>query len=84
MRAARPSRPGGGNSRCGFLGGVARVAPMAVGRDDVFLPRQFDNPDNCEAHELTTDVELLAQLTAFERQLRAFVRPDCRVNPLEP
>ncbi len=57
----------------GFLGGVARAAAVADGRDDVFLPRQFDNPDNCEAHELTTGVELLSQLAAFERRPRAFV-----------
>ena len=37
---------------------------MAEGRDDIFLPRQFANPDNIEAHRTTTGVEILRQIRA--------------------
>ena len=34
----------------------------AAGREDIFLPRQFANPDNIEAHRLTTGPEILRQM----------------------
>lgn len=34
---------------------------LAAGRDDIFLPRQFANPDNIEAHRTTTGPEILRQ-----------------------
>ena len=34
----------------------------AAGRDDIFLPRQFANPDNIEAHRTTTGPEIMRQL----------------------
>ncbi len=40
---------------------VRDVEAMAEDRDDIFLPRQFANPDNIEAHRLTTGVEILRQ-----------------------
>lgn len=35
---------------------------FAASRDDVFLPRQFANPDNIEAHRTMTGPEILRQL----------------------
>ena len=57
----------------GFLGGIRMAAECATTADDVFLPRQFDNEDNCEAHERFTGPEILAQLEAFGRAPDAFV-----------
>ena len=41
---------------------VRDLEEFAVGRDDVFLPRQFANPDNIEAHRTTTGAEILRQV----------------------
>ena len=42
----------------------------AAGREDIFLPRQFANPDNIEAHRQTTGPEILRQM---RRPIDAFV-----------
>lgn len=49
----------------GFLGSIARAEALGADRDDVFLPRQFANRDNCGAHEKGTGAELLSQLAAL-------------------
>ncbi|MCH9694562.1 MAG: cysteine synthase A [Gammaproteobacteria bacterium] len=41
---------------------IRDLEKMAEGRDDIFLPRQFANPDNIEAHRTTTGVEILRQI----------------------
>ena len=41
---------------------IADLEAKAEGQVDVFLPRQFANPDNIEAHRTTTGVELLRQV----------------------
>ena len=41
---------------------IADVEALADDRDDLFLPRQFANPDNIEAHYLTTGPEIIRQL----------------------
>ena len=57
----------------GFLGCIRRAEEFAAGRPGVFLPRQFSNQANVEAHAATTGPEIAAQLE--ERGLRpgAFV-----------
>ena len=35
----------------GFLGSIERAEALAAATPDAFLPRQFANEDNCEAHE---------------------------------
>ncbi len=45
----------------GFLGAIARSQAMAAADPNVWLPRQFENPDNAEVHELTTGAEIIAQ-----------------------
>lgn len=40
---------------------IAELEEMAAGQDDIFLPRQFANRDNAEAHRTTTGVEILRQ-----------------------
>ncbi len=57
----------------GFLGSIAMAEKMAVDETDVFLPRQFDNDDNCEAHLLTTGPEIVAQLMKIQRRPDAFI-----------
>ena len=46
----------------GFLGSIRLAEELAAQRDDVFLPRQFSNTANVEAHEQTTGPELYWQL----------------------
>jgi len=46
----------------GFLGSIRLAEDLAAQRDDVFLPRQFSNTANVEAHEQTTGPELYWQL----------------------
>ena len=57
----------------GFVGAIALTREYAAGNEHVFLPRQFDNPDNVEAHELMTGPEIEAQLRTFGAQADAFV-----------
>jgi cysteine synthase A len=46
----------------GFLGSIAMAEDLAARTEGAFLPRQFSNADNSEAHELTTGPEILTQL----------------------
>jgi cysteine synthase A len=46
----------------GFRGAIAQAEALAERTRGAFLPRQFSNVANCEAHELTTGPELAAQL----------------------
>jgi cysteine synthase A len=49
----------------GFLGSIARAEDMGKNQKNVFLPRQFDNTLNCEAHFKTTGPEIFAQLNSI-------------------
>lgn len=57
----------------GFLGSIERAETMAAGLENAFLPRQFSNEDNCEAHYLTTGPEIWRQLTFVDKVPDAFV-----------
>lgn len=46
----------------GFLGSIRLAEQLAETVDGAFLPRQFSNEDNCEAHALTTGPEIWWQL----------------------
>ena len=46
----------------GFLGSIAQAEALAAATPGAFLPRQFDNEANCEAHFSTTGPEIWAQL----------------------
>ncbi len=46
----------------GFLGSIRRSEELAASRKDVFLPKQFSNEDNIEAHYRTTGPEIWWQL----------------------
>ncbi len=54
----------------GFLGSIRMAEEFAASRPDVFLPRQFSNDANVEAHQTTTGPEISAQLE------NAGLRPD--------
>lgn len=56
----------------GFLGSIALSEQMAE-KGGVFLPKQFENCYNAEAHERTTGVEIHQQLAAIGLQPDAFV-----------
>jgi cysteine synthase A len=57
----------------GFLGSIAMCEDFASSRKDVFLPRQFSNPANSEAHEESTGPEIWSQLTSVGKRPKAFV-----------
>jgi cysteine synthase A len=57
----------------GMPGAIAETERMAAADPDVFLPRQFTNPDNAEAHELRTGPELVGAVTAAGARLDGFV-----------
>jgi cysteine synthase len=57
----------------GFLGSIRMAEEMAAQRDDIFLPRQFSNTANVEAHQQTTGPELHWQLRSEGLTADAFV-----------
>ena len=57
----------------GFLGCIGMAEEFAAGRPDTFLPCQFSNQANTEAHEITTGPEIQAQLESAGLQADAFV-----------
>jgi cysteine synthase A len=57
----------------GFVGAVEMAEMYADTHDHVFLPRQFDNPINIEAHQTATGPEIERQLAGFGREADAFV-----------
>lgn len=57
----------------GFLGAIAATEKLASERGDVFLPQQFANCENCNAHEATTGPEILSQLASIGQAPDAFV-----------
>lgn len=46
----------------GFVGSIQMAEDLARNRNDVFLPRQFSNEDNCNAHCGSTGPEIMHQL----------------------
>lgn len=46
----------------GFIGSIQMAEELARTRNDVFLPRQFSNEDNCNAHCKGTGPEIMHQL----------------------
>jgi cysteine synthase A len=57
----------------GFPGSIEMAKRYAHEHARVFLPHQFENPANAEAHEHTTGVEIVAQLGAVGRTADGFV-----------
>lgn len=57
----------------GFLGSIKLSQQMAEEDKTVFLPRQFENLYNCEAHERTTAKEIWMQLQSIDLTPEAFV-----------
>lgn len=57
----------------GFLGSIALSERMAKEDPVVFLPRQFENMYNAEAHERTTAKEIWMQLQSIDVTPDAFV-----------
>jgi len=57
----------------GFLGSIRMAERLAAGSDKYFLPRQFENIYNAEAHEKTTGPEIWEQLHSLGKTPDAFV-----------
>jgi cysteine synthase A len=57
----------------GFLGSIRMAEEYACKTGHAFLPRQFDNPANIDAHYESTGPEIEAQLRNFERTCDAFI-----------
>lgn len=57
----------------GFLGSIALSEEMAIREENTFLPRQFENCYNVEAHEYTTGREIWMQLQNIDLKPDAFV-----------
>ncbi len=57
----------------GFLGSIDRANKLAEKEGNAFLPCQFSNEDNVEAHYNTTGPEILAQLEKLDKTPQAFV-----------
>jgi cysteine synthase A len=57
----------------GFLGSIERAEELAETKENVFLPRQFSNQDNSEAHSKTTGPEIWWQLKFHDLTPDAFV-----------
>jgi cysteine synthase A len=57
----------------GFLGSISRSEDLARSLPGSFLPRQFSNEDNAEAHYMTTGPEIWWQLNAHALSPDAFI-----------
>jgi cysteine synthase A len=57
----------------GFLGSIEKAESLARETGDAFLPRQFSNEDNVEAHYLTTGPEIWWQLKFHGLRPDAFI-----------
>jgi cysteine synthase A len=57
----------------GFLGSIRLAEELAESTDRAFLPRQFSNEDNCDAHYRTTGPEIWWQLQSHSLRPDAFV-----------
>ncbi len=57
----------------GFLGSIRLTEELRETNSGVFLPKQFSNRANIQAHALTTGPEILSQLASQGLQLGAFV-----------
>lgn len=57
----------------GFLGSISLSEAMTKASDKYFLPKQFDNLYNAEAHEMTTGPEIWQQLQNMGKTPDAFV-----------
>ena len=57
----------------GFLGSIAKAKQYANENEKVFLPSQFSNHCNSEAHYLTTGPEIYHQCKHIQREVDAFV-----------
>jgi cysteine synthase A len=57
----------------GFLGSIEKAEELASRTPGSFLPRQFANEDNCEAHESMTGPEIHFQLDSHGMKPDAFV-----------
>lgn len=57
----------------GFLGSITRTHELAENEEHIFLPRQFENDDNVQAHYTTTGPEIWWQLRMHGKRTDAFI-----------
>lgn len=57
----------------GFLGSIAKTKEFAQQHPNTFLPSQFANQNNCEAHYHSTGEEIVTQIKEMGLQIDGFV-----------
>jgi cysteine synthase A len=57
----------------GFLGSIERAEELAAKTEEAFLPHQFSNTDNCDAHYQTTGPEIYWQMKFHDLTPDAFM-----------
>lgn len=57
----------------GFVGSIRMAEQFAAAHENVFLPKQFENPANADAHFRETAPEIESQLAALGLEADAFV-----------
>jgi cysteine synthase len=57
----------------GFLGSISLCEALASEESEIFLPRQFSNRANTQAHHLTTGPEIAKQIDSLGLKVDAFV-----------
>lgn len=57
----------------GFLGSIARTRELAEKNKHIYLPQQFENEDNVQAHYTTTGPEIWWQLRMHGKKTDAFI-----------
>jgi cysteine synthase A len=62
-----------GRAEGGFLGSIRQAEELAERTPGSFLPRQFANEENCDAHEVATGPEIWDQLASAGMAPQAFV-----------
>jgi cysteine synthase A len=62
-----------GREQCGFMGSIRMAEEMTAQQPRVFLPHQFSNQANVQAHESTTGPEIWWQLKLNSLRADAFV-----------
>lgn len=62
-----------GRDEGGFIGCIKQAEALKASRDDIFLPAQFSNQSNADAHAKTTAPEMHDQLKQFSVTPNAFI-----------
>ena len=65
----------------GFLGSIEKTKEFAKNNPDAYLPSQFSNPYNSEAHYYGIGLEIINEMKSLNLNIDGFV---AKISPLEP